>query len=206
MNSPKSTTWFGLPLLGALFLCACATASSADLAPSPRGESSSPIRAALRATELQPLAIGNSWSYRGTMAGQPVSRTVTIERIEDGFFVDDASGRLKLDSEGLRDDKRYLLKEPIACGHKWMAVLSVTSTERYEIVETDLAVDTPKGRFEGCVQVRAHNRIDANRALESDWFFAPGVGIVRIETRLREGDRQIPQSRIELVDYRLAQP
>ncbi|MBR2978899.1 MAG: hypothetical protein IKC51_03070 [Myxococcaceae bacterium] len=206
MNSPKSTTWFGLPLLGALFLCACATASSADLAPSPRVESSRPIRAALRATELQPLAIGNSWSYRGTMAGQPVSRTVTIERIEDGFFVDDASGRLKLDSEGLRDDKRYLLKEPIARGHKWMAVLSVTSTERYEIVETDLAVDTPKGRFEGCVQVRAHNRIDANRALESDWLFAPGVGIVRIETRLREGDRQIPQSRIELVDYRLAQP
>lgn len=185
---------------GTLLASACATTPSN--APDD-GKAQTLSRKSWKATDLQPLAIGNQWTYRGTMAGQPAERTVTIRGIDQGFFIDDASGRLRSDGEGLRDDKRYLLKEPIERGHKWMAVLSASSTERYEIVETGLTVETPKGRFEGCVQVRATNRIDTSRILESEWIYAPRVGIVRMQTRLREGDRVIPQSSLELADYRI---
>ena len=195
-----------LALAGALSLGACATTSSGGpaAAPATQGEGAAAHqRSALTAADFHPLAIGNRWTYRGAMAGQSLERSVTIRGVEQGFFVDDANGRLKVDAEGLRDDKRYLLKNPVARGQRWMAVLSVTSTERYEIVETGLTIDTPRGRFENCVQVRAQNRIDADRALESEWSYAPGVGIVRMETRLRDGERVIPQALIELTDFRI---
>lgn len=204
-QKPSSPTWRRLLFLaGTLGLCACATTSPADPSSGVEAAAKAPApRRAWRAADFQPLAIGNRWTYRGAMAGQPVERTVTIRGIDRGFFVDDANGRLKIDADGLRDDKRYLIKDPVTRGQKWMAVLSVTSTERYEIVETGLTIDTPRGRFEDCIQVRAQNRIDANRTLESDWFYAPGTGIVRMQTRLKEGDRVIPQAHIELVDDRI---
>ncbi len=199
---PASPALGCLALAAALCLCACASAAP-PVSPSGGVARAPAPRRAWQAADFHPLAIGNRWTYRGTLAGQEVERTVTIRGIEQGFFVDDANGRLKVDADGLRDDKRYLIRNPVARGQKWMAVLSVTSTERYEIVETGLAVDTPKGHFEDCIQVRAINRIDAGRALESDWFYAPGVGIVRMQTRLRDGDRVIPQAHIELADYRI---
>lgn len=190
---------------------ACATSSGASSSSSPSGAAegekaaaaTSAAKKGTTAADFQPLAIGNRWTYRGTMLGQPVERTITILGIEDGYFVDDAGGRMKVDQDGLRDDKRYLLKSPVAVGQKWMAVLSVTSTEHYEVTSVSATVTTPKGTFENCAVVKGTNRIDADKTLVSEWTYAPGVGIVKMATSLKNGDDVIPQATIELADVRV---
>jgi hypothetical protein len=164
----------------------------------------SPAR--LRAADYHPLAVGNQWTYVGQMGGQPVERTITIRGMKDGYFVDDANGKLRIDGSGLRDDKRYLLMEPIEQGKSWTAVVSVSSTERYEIAEVDFSTTTPAGSFSGCARVRAMNRIDRERELQTDWTFAPGVGIVRIATAARVRGEEIPQGVVELKTHRIARP
>ena len=46
----------------------------------------------------------------------------------------------------------------IVQGTKWSSIVSVSSTERYEIAAVGETVETPAGKFDGCVRVRAHNR------------------------------------------------
>ncbi len=197
-----------LPAAAAVLLtAACASTNGASANGSAAGsaasDSSVPVSGAAQASDYQPLAIGNRWTYRGTMGGQTVAKSITTLGIDQGFFVDDAGGRMKIDRDGLRDDKRYLLKNPIARGSKWMAVVSPSSTERYEITGTDVTVETPAGKFEHCVVVHASNRIDSTKQLENEWTYAPGVGIVKIETKLRDGSQLIPQALVELVSHRL---
>ncbi|MBI5546228.1 MAG: hypothetical protein HY901_20245 [Deltaproteobacteria bacterium] len=163
--------------------------------------------AKLRAVDYHPLAIGNQWTYAGRMLGQPVEKTITIQGMKEGFFADDANGLLKVDVEGLRDEKRYLLREPIMVGKTWSAVVSVASTERFEIADVGFTANTPAGSFHDCVLVRATNRADAERSLRSEWTFAPNVGIVRISITAVVNGREIPQgSLLELTSYKLAVP
>ena len=192
-------------MAASLWTAACATSGAPSSGnPSSGAEASArSVPGTARASDYQPLAIGNRWTYRGTMGGQTVEKSITILGIDQGFFVDDAGGRLKIDRDGLRDDKRYLLKDPVTRGGKWMAVVSPVSTERYEITETGVTVETPAGKFERCVVVRAVNRIDGTKQLENEWTYAPGVGIVKIESKLRDGGQLIPQALVELVSHRL---
>lgn len=157
--------------------------------------------AQLRSAEYQPLAVGNQWTYAGKMMGTAVERTITIKGMKDGYFADDAEGLLRVDAEGLRDPSRYLLREPIARGTTWTSIVSVSSTERYEIVDTGFAVNTPAGAFNDCVLVRATNRIDADKSLRTEWTYAPGVGMVRLATTLLANGRELPQVQLELVRY-----
>lgn len=181
-----------LAVLAALALVACA--KNATIAePPPK----------YRAADYQPLAIGNQWTYAGKVMGQPVQKTITIVGVRDGYFVDDANGRLRVDSTGLRDDKRYLLQDPIKRGHSWASIVSVASTERYEIVDTGFTVNTPAGSFDDCILVRGTNRIDQRREMLNEWTFAPGVGIVRMATMVRDGDKELPQARVELTALKL---
>ncbi|HCF56550.1 MAG TPA: hypothetical protein DFS52_00955 [Myxococcales bacterium] len=181
-----------LAALAALGLVACAK-NATIVEPPPK----------YRAADFQPLAIGNQWTYAGKVMGQPVEKTITITGVREGYFVDDANGRMRLDSSGLRDDKRYLLQDPIKRGHSWTSILSVASTERYEIADTGFTVSTPAGSFQDCILVRGTNRIDQRREMLNEWTFAPGVGIVRMATMLRDGDRELPQARIELTARKL---
>jgi hypothetical protein len=160
--------------------------------------------ARLKAGDYQPLAVGNQWTYAGTMMGQRVERTITIVGLKDGFYLDDANGMFRLEPDGLRDDKRYLLKEPLAPHQTWTAVVSLGSTEQYEIVDLGFATSTPAGAFRDCVRVRGTNRIDARKSLATEWTFAPGVGIVRIETTAVVDGRPIPQGTLELTGRKLA--
>ncbi len=157
-----------------------------------------------RVAELQPLAVGNSWTYVGKMMGQPLERTITITGFKDGFYVDDANGRLAVDGEGLRDDKRYLLKEPLRQGATWTSIVSVASTERYEVIDAGFTVSVPAGTFSDCIQVRGINRIDKMRELRTDWTYAPGVGIVRLATTAKVGDKELPQGVLELREFKQA--
>ncbi len=159
--------------------------------------------------EFFPLAVGNEWVYRDESPALPAdrrgaTRTVRIlERTKDGYFRDSERGELRADPDCLHDRARRLLCAPIAPGKTWASVVSVSSTERYEIAAVGEAVATPAGTFQGCVKVRAHNRAAASADLVNEITYAPGVGPVRIETFAVVDGKATPQFRALLQSYRV---
>lgn len=173
--------------------------------PQTRPEAAAP----LTARSYYPLAVGNSWTYRASPAPEGAdTRRIEILREEEGFFVDnnEPPARLQARSTGIFDGDRFLLEDPLEVGHAWMAIPTVSAVERYEIVATDLEVQTPAGHFLRCVRVKAEQE-DASRGgppvtLVVLWTYAPGVGLVSIEQRVRVGDKPAQRSLyIELIDY-----
>jgi len=79
----------------------------------------------------------------------------------------------------------------------------VSSTERYEIAAVGESVETPAGKFDGCVRVRAHNRAAPGTDHVLEITYAPGVGPVRIETFAVVGAAATPQVRALLEKYRV---
>ncbi len=156
-----------------------------------------------------PLAVGNEWVYRDESPALPpdrkgTTRTVRIlERTKDGYYRDSERGELRADPDCLHDRSRRLLCAPIAPGKSWASVVSVSSTERYEIAGVNEAVATPAGRFDGCVRVRAHNRAARTTDHVLEITYAPGVGPVKIETFVVVDGRATPQIRAVLEKYRV---
>ncbi len=154
--------------------------------------------------DYYPLAVGNTWSYEGTMLGGPAKFDISITGEDQGKFTDSQTNVLRVDNYGVRDEKRYLLRTPLEVGTKWNNVVSISSYEQYAIIEAGQACDSPAGSFKGCVVVESRNKDEGERLLVATLTFAPKVGLVRIETVLEESGKRIPQSRIELVKYQLA--
>jgi len=159
--------------------------------------------------DLFPLAVGNEWTWEdqspSLQAGQrgPL-RTVRIqEKTADGFFRDSERGELKLSGRCLHDRLRQLLCGPVAAGTTWTSVVSVSSTERYEIAAVGETVVTPAGTFTGCVRVRALNRAAPGTDLVNEISYAPGVGPVRIETFAVAGGQAVPQFKALLRAYKV---
>jgi hypothetical protein len=156
-----------------------------------------------------PLAVGNEWVYRDESPALPpdrrgAQRTVRIlERTADGYFRDNERGELRADGDCLHDRSRRLLCGPIAAGTSWSSVVSVSSTERYEIAAVGETVATPAGTFAGCVRVRAHNRAGRGTDHVLEITYAPGVGPVRIETFAVVSGAASPQVRAVLERYRV---
>jgi hypothetical protein len=157
--------------------------------------------------DFYPLAVGNEWTYRDESPGlkQPsASRTVRIlERTKDGYFRDSDRGELRADPDCLHDRSRRLLCGPIAKGNGWTSVVSVSSTEKYEIAAVGETVETPAGKFDGCVRVRAHNRAGPGAELVLEITYAPAIGPVRIETFVLAGASAVPQFRAVLEKFKL---
>jgi hypothetical protein len=159
--------------------------------------------------EYFPLSIGNEWVYIDQSPALPVAnrgvqRTVRIlSRTADGFFRDNERGELRVDGDCVRDRKRRLLCLPLEQGATWSSVVSVSSTERYEIASKDETVDTPAGRFERCVRVRAHNRATRSTDHVVEITYAPRVGPVRIETYVVVDGRVTPQVKAVLQTYKV---
>ncbi len=186
-----------LPVLALALAAGCAHGPAA--APSAAGPA-----------DYFPLAVGNEWVYADrspqlSHAEQAASdrRVRILRRDAQGFYHDDARGQLRADPDCLRDRLRRLLCRPFEVGKGWASVVSVSSTERYEIVGVGERVTTPAGTFDGCIRVRAHNRAgpDTDQVLEST--YAPGVGMVRLETFAVVKGVVTPQVRAELKSYRL---
>jgi len=156
-----------------------------------------------------PLAVGNTWTYADESPALPperrgVHRTVAITgRTADGFFRDSDGNELRAGPDCVRDRQRSLLCGPIAQGTRWSSVVSVSSTERYEIAAIGERVETPAGRFDGCVRVRAHNRASPGTDHVLEISYAPGVGPVRIETYAVVDGKVAPQVRAVLVSRKL---
>jgi hypothetical protein len=184
-----------LPLLFAFSVVACATAGVAPARHEPPPPS--PV-----ATYF-PLAVGNAWTYETRFGQRVETNTVSIVSAEGGVFTDSRNNRLVLDDEGLRDERRYLLRAPLAVGTTWKSIVDVGKTETYEIADTHATVTVPAGTFEDVILVRGRSRVDAGTELSVEWAYAPGVGLVRIATTARVGTERIPQARTELTRYQV---
>lgn len=148
-----------------------------------------------------PLAVGNSWTYESNLLGEKAQKKIEILRREGPFFYDSEGGTLSVDAFGIRDQKRYLLREPLEVGKEWTNVISVSSVEHYAIVEVGFRCEVPAGKFDRCVRVQGRNRVDEKTTLVLEQTFAPEVGLVRIDTLAETGGRKIPQFHLELVSY-----
>jgi len=185
-----------LPLAVLAAACAGAPARPPTAAPSAPGD-------------YFPLAVGNEWVYRDESPALPperrgATRIVRIlERTSDGYYRDSERGELRADRDCLHDRSRRLLCGPIAPGTSWSSVVSVSSTERYEIAAVGETVSTPAGRFDGCVRVRAHNRAERGTDHVLEITYAPRVGPVKIETFALVGAEATPQVRAVLEKYRV---
>lgn len=180
-------------LLVMLCVSACATTS---------GSATKPSEKTPDAAVFYPLGLGTAWSYEVKLLGE--TRQVDVKMLkknDDGYVEDSMGAKLLADTYGVRDEKRYLLRNPIAAGNKWTNVVSVSSVETYEILAVNQPCEAPGGSWEGCVVVESRNRVKEGTTLVNEVTFAPGVGIVRLSTVLEAGDRQIPQSTLSLLKF-----
>jgi hypothetical protein len=158
------------------------------------------------AAAYYPLEVGNRWEYSLLAPdGKEVEKKgVQILRQEGAYFVDNQGGRLTHDAFGVRDDKRYLLRDPLEAGKGWTNVVSVSSIEHYKVMSAGEECDAPAGKFQGCVRVEATNRVDEQNIFVNEFTFAPEVGIVRMRTAVETGGRRIPQLEIALKSFHRA--
>jgi hypothetical protein len=182
--------WAGLCV--ALALGGCAT----------RSETKRPADASPSAKDYYPLEVGTRWSYEVNLLGEKRSIDVAIEkRLPDGFVVDSTGAQLLVDAYGVRDQKRYLLRNPVEPGTRWTNVVSVSSVEQYEIIAAGQPCDAPAGRWQNCVVVESRNRVEQGKVLVNEMTFAPHVGIVRLSTVLEANGQRIPQSSLVLTAF-----
>ncbi|RKH86119.1 hypothetical protein D7Y21_21665 [Corallococcus sp. AB045] len=182
----------GLALLASSLVgSGCAKRVESDTRPSPES-----------IAQYYPLAVGNAWTYRiDGRDDKPVTVEIVKEQ-EDGFFMDNQGGQLKVDAFGLRDPKRYLLRGPLEAGRGWNNVVSVSSTERYQLVQVGFACKVPAGSFPNCVSVEGRNKVDAQTTLVNTMTFAAGVGLVRVDVATEHEGKRVPQTELELISYK----
>lgn len=184
-----------LVVVSLLLASACATTPNAG-----------PETKALTAADFYPLTVGTQWQYEVVLLGQKTQFTVKMNREVDGYFEDSTGARFRVDGFGVRDEKRYLLRNPIEPGTKWNNVVAVGSTEHYEITGTGQPCEAPAGKWQGCVTVESRNREKEGTFLVLELTFAPGVGLIAVATTLENQGQRIPQSTMHLVSFAPAQP
>ncbi len=182
-----------------LFSCVVVLASAC--ATTPGGTTKTEKAPAHVAADYFPLKLGTAWEYEAAMLGEKRVLPVKIVKVFDGLAEDSTGARLLADAWGVRDERRYLLRNPIESGTKWNNVVSPSSVEGYEIVAVEQPCEAPAGKWEGCVIVESKNRIDASKTLVNEMTLAPGVGIVRMATTLEDGGKRLPQSKLTLLKF-----
>ena len=191
-------------LVGLLLALGCAHAPAAGGRPT----GAVARRSATEVASFTALAVGNQWTWDDQSPSLPPGRAVPrqvriVGRSADGFFQDDQHGELKLSGGCLQDRVRRLLCGPLEVGTSWKSVVSVSSTEKYEIVGVGETVTVPAGTFQGCVRVRAVNPGPPGTELVGEITYAPGVGAIRIETLVVFNGAATPQLKAVLRSYRL---
>lgn len=180
-----------LLLLG-LFLAACTPAAQQVTPTAPRRT----------ADQFYPLQVGTRWTYEVKLLGEThVNEVAIVGPGQDGFVEDSTGAQFLADPWGVRDQRRYLLRNPIEIGTRWTNVVSVSSIENYEIIGVAQKCAAPAGSWDDCVVVESRNRVDPNTVLVNEMTFAPGVGIVRLSTVLEANGQQIPQATLTLTKF-----
>jgi hypothetical protein len=186
--------------LAAVALFACKGSqpkASAGSAPSAAGSATSDPAL------YYPLAVGNSWTYQVTDPSGVHEDTIRIVGRDGPWFIDDHRGKIRTDSEGVRDGDRYLLHVPLRTSSRWSAVENLV-VQRFEITATDAKIDTKAGGFSGCVIVRNEQPLPNHQGkLVTEWTYAPKVGLVELRTRTEGGSGTREQVHLELVAHHL---
>jgi hypothetical protein len=178
-----------------------------EAAPAPAASKATPGRSPSAAARYFPLAVGNRWTYQATYLGERSTREVELVGFRDGSYLDKEGRALRVDSEGLRDQTRYLLHEPLVAGGTWTSVVAPGSAEHYRVVSAGAPCTAPAGSFPDCIEVESRNRADPQRTLVNTVTFAAGVGIVRVRTELDEGGGKLkPTAELLLTAYQVAPP
>lgn len=177
-------------LLACALLCACK--SGPPPAAAPAGED---------ATRYYPLAVGNAWTY--ALRGSDKQETIRIVGRDGPWFLDDHRGRLRYESDGVRDSERYLLRTPLAAGAKWSSVENLV-VQRFEVVTMDGSAVTEAGTFTRCAVVRNEQPLKTGGKFVTEWTYAPKVGMVQLVTSTVDASgKQEEQTRLQLVGYRV---
>ena len=156
-----------------------------------------------------PLAVGNHWTYEATYLGERSTRRVEVVSFRDGSYVDRDGRALRVDREGVRDQVRYLLHEPLTPGATWTSVVAPGSAEHYRVLSAHSPCEAPAGKFPDCVEVESRTLADPRtpgRLLVNRVTFAAGVGIVRVRTALEEGSKSAPTAELLLTSFGVAPP
>jgi hypothetical protein len=151
--------------------------------------------------------VGNHWTYEATYLGERSTRKVELVAFRDGSYVDGDGRALKVDREGVRDQVRYLLHEPLTVGATLTSVIAPGSAEHYRVLSVRAPCDAPAGRFPDCVEVESRTTADParpSRVLVNRVTFAAGVGIIRVRTALEEGPRSAPTAELRLTGFEVA--
>ena len=160
----------------------------------------------LSALDYYPLAVGNWWTYQANFLGEKSERRVEIVGWRNGFYLDSQGQELMVDGIGVRDQRRYLLREPIEVGRSWTNVVSVSSVEHYQVKEVGVPCQALAGAFRDCVRVESRSPVNESSTLFNEITFAPQVGIVRIEITLEARGKRIPQHQYSLKEFKVNPP
>jgi hypothetical protein len=153
------------------------------------------------ATIYYPLAVGNSWTY--SMPGSDKRETIAIIGRDGPWFIDDHRGRLRYESDGVRDADRYLLHTPLTAGAKWSSVENLI-IQRFEVTSMDGGAVTEAGTFTHCAVVRNEQVLKQQGKFVTEWMYAPNVGLVQLITSTIDAKgQQHEQTRLSLVGYHL---
>jgi hypothetical protein len=156
----------------------------------------------LSAKDYYPLEAGTVWVYQAKYLGEARTRTVVMGPTQDGFHVDDQGGKFIYDGEGLRDESRYLLREPLREGQSWSSVAALGVTEKYTVIKAQAACKTTTLHFDDCIEVKGTLPAQNGASLENSMWFARGTGLVRMETVLVRGETRTKQVEMQLSEFK----
>lgn len=183
-----------LLLLLALVLSACAHDSEARKKELLAGE--------LRVRDFYPMRLGSSWTYEMRMGHVVEEQKIELVAMEHGYFKDNLGGLLRVDSEGLRDPRRYMLRAPLIEGNEWSAVLEPGVIEYFSIEEVGTSCSAPAGVFGRCIRVRGMVSVGGGRNLLSQWTYAEGVGLVEFRSwSEKEEGENMQQIEMKLLSF-----
>jgi len=188
----------------ALALLGCAHEAAS---PPPAATTAAPAARRPDSARYFPLAVGNHWTYEATYLGERSTQRVELIAFRDGSYVDKDGRALRVDGEGVRDQVRYLLHEPLTVGATWTSVVAPGSAEHYKVLSVRAPCESPAGRFQDCVEVESRTVADPaapTRLLVNRMTFAAGVGIVRVRTALEDGQQSNPTAELRLTGFDVA--
>lgn len=90
--------------------------------------------------------------------------------------------------EGIVEDERWILRPPVEAGTEWR-----DGADAFRIASAAARVEVPAGEFADCLEVVFGNEDTGGGSL----FFAPGVGLVRLEQRGERGGHRFELVRVE---------
>ena len=179
--------------LPVLLLFACKTAAPAPDTPAAQG--------GLDPAAYYPLAVGNSWTYQ--QRGSARREKIQIVGRDGPWFFDDHRGRLRYESDGVRDADRYLLRAPLTAGAHWNSVDNMV-VQRFEVRSVDATAVTEAGTFTHCALIRNEQLMPKKSLFVTEWTYAPKVGLVQVVTStVAANGHETEQTRLQLVAYRV---